>query len=159
MSSFETGNQAIRFRITGKQSIERLEPLMGRLFPNSLWCDSVNQPLDFVWETTCEKTHRESHANAKVLSRLHNTQVIESKANLAFLQESMDVPTVETYVTSDYSVILPWLQKRYENDNGWWVLKASHGNGGKDIWLINPSNYNEICSEITVNQEYVLQRY
>ncbi len=162
MASF-TSESPFRFRITGKQSIERLEPLTRQLFPFAEWCDEGDKPLDFVWETTCEKSHRDAHAQAIVLSRLHNTQVIESKANLAFLQETMDVATVESYVITNYSKLLPWLEKRYEgNDENeysvWWVLKASHGNGGKDIWLINRTNYKEIIAELSVQQEYVLQR-
>lgn len=162
MTSF-CSSEPLRFRVTGKQSVERLEPLVRKLFPTSVWCDDVEQPLDFVWETTCEKSHKEVHANAKVLSRLHNTQVIESKANLAFLQETMDIPTIETYVATDNADILPWLEQRFCRDadgsREWWVLKASHGNGGKDIWLVNQSNYRAICAEVSVKQEYVLQRY
>ena len=42
-----------------------------------------------VWETTCEQTWRAAHSQALVLNKLHNSTVLEDKANLAFLQVGM----------------------------------------------------------------------
>ena len=47
--------------------------------------------------------------------------------------------------------------------NDWWILKASRGNGGKDIWILNHTNYKNVLSalntsEISSKEEYVVQR-
>ena len=34
-----------------------------------------------------------------------------------------------------------------EIDGDWWVLKASGGNGGKDVWVVNRSNYRQVIEE------------
>ena len=49
------------YRITGPQSIERLEPLLLLLSSSIIWkpIDSNNDnKLSFVWETTCERNWR-----------------------------------------------------------------------------------------------------
>ena len=88
------------YRITGKQSIERLEPLLHNRFTHlGPWgsvdegsqqdSDGEDKCLDLVWETTCEQTWRTRHNLATVLNRLHNTQILEDKSNLAFLQQKI----------------------------------------------------------------------
>lgn len=90
------------YRITGKQSIERLEPLLCSRFKHmGPWgavdgkhqhqrgVEGEDTPIDLVWETTCEQTWRTRHNSAIVLNKLHNTQILEDKANLAYLQQKI----------------------------------------------------------------------
>ena len=48
------------YRITGPQSIERLEPLLSSLSSSIIWkpIDNNDNKISFVWETTCEKNWR-----------------------------------------------------------------------------------------------------
>ena len=48
------------YRITGPQSIERLEPLLSSLSSSLIWkpIDDSDNTISFVWETTCEKNWR-----------------------------------------------------------------------------------------------------
>lgn len=41
----------------------------------------------------------------------------------------------------------------------WWALKASKGNGGRDVWVVNRFNYTEVFNTVPTNDEYILQRY
>jgi hypothetical protein len=88
------------YRITGPQSIERLEPLVARL--DGSWRAfeqaTSNARIDLVWETTCEKTMKHYHDTAIVFNKLHNCQIIESKSNLAYLQRRMKRPTLTTFI-------------------------------------------------------------
>ena len=84
------------YRITGKQSIERLEPLLHSRFKHLGPWGAVDEEnprdpvkIDLVWETTCEQTWRTRHNAATVLNRLHNTQILEDKSNLAYLQQKI----------------------------------------------------------------------
>lgn len=78
--SFNIGME-LTFRITGPQSIERLEPLIYKLNDRHIRCVKVidvSQIIDvmhFVWETYSEKAWRKYHNSALVLNRLHNSQV------------------------------------------------------------------------------------
>ena len=138
------------FRITGPQSIERLEPLVPRVVEGAVPLDprsvgplkgvesSANEKLDFVWETTCEMTMRDRHSQATVLNKLHNVVILEDKANLAFLQMRMNCPVLETFVASSPHDVHTWASKRWVDgadtpsgsvDGDWWVVKASAGNG------------------------------
>ena len=140
------------FRITGPQSIDRLEPLVPQVVQSAeKWTGSASTPsgegrsqdkLNFVWETTCEMTMRERHCEATVLNKLHNVVILEDKANLAFLQMRMNCPVLETYVANSPGEVRAWASKRWTDatkdiggpmDGDWWVVKASAGNGGKDI--------------------------
>jgi hypothetical protein len=40
----------------------------------------------------------------------------------------------------------------------WWALKASKGNGGKDVWVINRNNFAEVLASVPAKDEYILQR-
>ena len=33
-------------------------------------------------------------------------------------------------------------------DGDWWVVKASAGNGGKDIWVMARHNFNTVLAEL-----------
>lgn len=159
------------YRITGKQSIERLDPLVANVVTNcSAWNKDVdlNRPLDFVWETTCEKELREYHNVAKVTNKLHNSQIIESKSSLAYLQLLVDYPMLETRVAYSSAEVEAWAKKRWPmeavpqcetEDRDWWVVKASKGNGGRDVWVFNRSNHEKVVTELPANEEYVIQRY
>ena len=93
--------EELMYRITGPQSIERLESLVSLVISRSrsLCAGSGSkdasssapspQPVHFVWETTCEQTWREFHSQALVLNKLHNITILEDKANLAFVQLRM----------------------------------------------------------------------
>lgn len=182
-SHSSSDRKPLLYRITGPQSIERIDPLLQNI-EDFIWTkadDSVS-PLDFVWETTCKIADKSQHIGATVLNRLHNSQIIEDKSNLAFLQLQMETKnssgTLETYVAKDSSGVLRWVNKRWElsdenkkkndctiplnveeitpiNDNcavDWWVVKASKGNGGRDIWIMNEKNYRNVLAELTANE-------
>ena len=171
-SSSSSDDDDIYYRITGPQSIDRLEPLL--LSSSSFkWkaLDSSNtQPISFVWETTCEKSWRERHNSALVLNKLHNTIIIENKSNLAFLQLRMNPDkdirnygVLKTYVASSGSLVKQWAYNQWNTDTNknhdWWVVKASKGNGGRDIFVINNANYHHVLSLLNDNDEYVIQKY
>jgi hypothetical protein len=55
-------------------------------------------------------------------------------------------------------------QNRNKNDSlftedDWWAVKASKGNGGRDVWIMNKKNYKQIISQIPTKDEYVIQRF
>ena len=159
------------YRITGKQSVERLDPLVSRVVSNCCAWDKdthTNRQLDFVWETTCEKDLRERHNSAKVINKLHNSQIIESKSSLAYLQLLVDYPMLDTKVAYSSAEVEGWAKRRWYSasntqceteDRDWWVVKASKGNGGRDVWVFNKSNHEKVISELPPNEEYVIQRY
>jgi hypothetical protein len=130
-------------------------------------CEFDCHSLDIVWETSCEKTWHDRHVNAFVINRLHNTSIIENKGNLAFLQLKMSVPVLESYVANNLMELKTWFDNRWNglNNQGatpamdWWVVKASKGNGGKDVWIINANNFSDIISSIPKQEELVIQKY
>lgn len=156
------------YRITGKQSIERLDPIILSLVPNQSLsgCNAADR-LDFVWETTCEKSLRAQHQSACILNKLHNSQIIESKSMLAYLQLLVDFPMLETFVAENASSVEMWAKRRWNKptDNNcsnlrdWWVVKASKGNGGRDIWIMYEENCEKVVSDLPSSDEYVIQRY
>ena len=87
MAAFDDKNDTkttYLYRITGPQSIERLEPLLIQLFQETTnggmnilkSAQSVNDgELTIVWETTCEKAWRQRHSHALILNKLNNSQV------------------------------------------------------------------------------------
>ena len=119
-------SMSLSYRITGPQSIERLDPLVTQVLVGAIRADEVDKtapsvsaeeavqrPLDFVWETACEQTWRARHSEARILNRLHNTIIIEDKSNLAFLQLRMDCPVLETYVACSPSDVKVWAEMRW----------------------------------------------
>jgi hypothetical protein len=162
-------------RVTGKQSVERLEPLIASVVPATTFCDATVLrsgkilKLDFVWETTCEKDLKQFHQNATILNRLHNSHIIESKASFAYLQLIIQCPMLETRVAVSAREVAGWAERRWgtpqisdvdENtsERDWWVVKASKGNGGRDIWVFNPQNFREVIPQLPVEEEYVIQK-
>lgn len=113
------------------------------------------------------------------MNKLHNTTILESKSNLAFLQLRMSCSSndndnygvLETYVASSGSLVKKWVYDRWsdsfnynnknrnDNNNDWWVIKASKGNGGRDIFIINNNNYDSVLILLNDNDEYVIQKY
>ncbi len=182
------------FRVTGPQSIERLEPLVPQVVPGAVSiCSQEGQSgakleasgaerLDFVWETACEMTWRARHSEATVLNKLHNVVILEDKANLAFLQLRMNCPVIDTFIASCAEDVGGWAKRKWSStcassspsssssssgskngkvydENDWWVVKASAGNGGKDIWVMTCDNYGEVLSELPSGETFVMQRY
>lgn len=170
----------LSYRITGPHSIDRLEQLLATLNPNVSWepadLNSLpNRMIDFVWETNCEKEWRKAHDNAVVLNRLHNSIIIENKANLAFLQLRMKCNTLKTFICNSRSDLWKFAKSKWEVSTvfnidvpvgvvnvpstlDWWVVKASQGNGGRDIWILNQNNYKEVLSDLDSDEEYVIQQ-
>lgn len=180
----------IHYRITGKQSVERLDPLIEKLSSETekfvsfgvdvsneysshrvheLLAESSSISTLIVWETTCEKELRGVHQSAVIRNKLPNSQVLESKANFAFLQQEMPSNReLTTYVAKSGKQVCAWAQKRWDtsSSNGqdlttsdWWVVKASNGNGGRDIWMIHRDNYLTALDDLPDDHEYVIQRY
>lgn len=168
---------AVSYRITGPQSIERLDPLL-KSIEGLKWTrtnDSTSS-LHFVWETSCKKSERNQHTESVVCNRLHNSQIVEDKSNLAFLQVQMataDASVVlETYVTRDLAGVANWFGNRWgqkgeetrdiirsRNSNpsvscngDWWIVKASKGNGGRDVWVVHPDNSSDVLSLLPPNE-------
>jgi hypothetical protein len=84
--------QTLTYRITGPQSIDRLKPLFAYLESGTnSWTEfclhSTPSPIDqidFIWETTVEKSFKRFHDGAKILNRLHNSVVSETCTLYAF---------------------------------------------------------------------------
>jgi hypothetical protein len=176
MAAFASEADNFVCRVTGKQSVERLIPLVKALRANisDLSNDDVPPAAchpHFVWETTCEKDWKLYHANAVVRNKLNNTQVIESKSNVVFLQLNMSISSLESYVAKNSSEVSHWAGEHWRenrslsenvdcsNERDWWAVKASNGNGGKDIWIVNQNNHKQAIAELPPNEEYVIQRY
>ena len=108
------------FKITGPQSIERLQPLL-KSTKDLQWRIAIDSKSDlhFVWETSCKISERDQHLNSQIHNRLHNSQIIEDKSNLAFLQlrmtASIAVSLLETYVVENSVGIKEWFLKRWES--------------------------------------------
>ncbi len=160
----------INYRITGPQSIERLDPLLKTLFPaKNIESESENMhesdsTVHFVWETTCEKTLRNCHKRALITNKLNNAQVIESKSSFAYLQLKMSVPCLTTYTANSSLEVSMWANKHWpmngtlDDQKDWWAVKASNGNGGKDIWIVNRSNFTKVVGQLPAEDKYVIQR-
>ena len=194
-SSSGTGRRTLSYRVTGLQSIDRIDPIL-QSFDEFDWI-SINhstKALDFVWETTCTVIQRNQHIEARILNKLHNSQIIEDKSNLAFLQlrlmDSSYSEFLETYVAKNANEVSRWVTKRWMRstasikdrtnllpgelesgsnmeasksilsqpqnpvsdnrcyDTDWWVVKASKGNGGRDIWILNKDNAEAVLSDL-----------
>ena len=174
------------FRVTGKQSVERLVPLVSEIFQGiattfHLHDGDLRVPT-FVWETTCRKEWRAIHNHALVLNKLHNSHVLESKSSMAFLQLTMKGPSLETFVAYSASEVALWAKKRWSecsppreassslageatldeaklvSQRDWWMVKASRGNGGRDVWVFNAGNVEAVVADLHEDQEYVIQR-
>jgi hypothetical protein len=156
--------------ITGQQSIERIQPLLCLLQTDFDLYDAKSNPI-FVWETTCSKKMRSFHNSAEIINKLNNTQIIENKGELAYLQLRMKKKTLTTFLALNAREVEHWTNIVFGDynklnldnlsiaDNDWWAVKASKGNGGRDVWIINKKNYKEIITQIPANDEYVIQRF
>lgn len=129
MNASDAARQRICFfRITGPQSIERLQPLLKSII-GFQWTTPIDSKsnLDFVWETSCKVSERDQHLGSKIHNRLHNSQIIEDKSNLAFLQvrmiASVSSELLETYVAEDSSGIRKWFLERWESGEPSEVLR------------------------------------
>jgi hypothetical protein len=108
------------YRITGAQTIVRIEPLLKPL----LCCDwrLVNDSftsVHFVWETSCKIIERVQHLESAILNKLHNSFIIEDKSNLAYLQLIISrnslVEVLETYVAIGLAGVTKWASNRWES--------------------------------------------
>ncbi|CAM9655530.1 unnamed protein product, partial [Ectocarpus fasciculatus] len=171
------------YRITGPQSIERLNPLLQLISkPHDSaapvqwrWAEDSDTQLSFVWETACEKAWRDRHLQAGVLNRLNNSQVLEDKSNLAYLQLNMTVPVLETFIARCPDDFRRWADNRWSPEEpgatgaaclhdisdslDWWAVKAARGNGGKDVWITNRDNYADTFAQLPRQGELVIQKY
>ncbi|RYG68782.1 hypothetical protein EON64_04380 [archaeon] len=172
----------IEYRITGKRSVERLEPLLHQIHPALKFlpyqnCDSLAnegstcaQRMGFVWETYCEKTYWELHNRAVVLNRLHNNAILESKSNFAYLGHLVqEHRMLETFVARNSEELLNWIERRWgsaavprdgdddgDDERDWWAVKVSAGNGGRDVHIMNRQNWRYVLQGLP-NEEAVLQ--
>jgi hypothetical protein len=122
--ALETGidSRVLFYRITGAQSIVRIEPLLKPL----LCCDwrLVNDSVTsvhFVWETSCKIIERVQHLESAILNKLNNSCIIEDKSNLAYLQLIMSrnslLEVLETYVAIGLAGATKWASNRWESMN------------------------------------------
>ena len=157
------------YRVTGPQSIVRLDPIVKSFLKLGHWVQAHDPTtecrIDFVWETACEKCWRTRHFNALILNKLHNTAVLESKSNLAFLQQIIPRPMLPTFVAASGIEVVEWATRKWTSSTfdtrsrDIWAVKAADGNGGKDVWFIDPDNYQKVCQEFPSNTEFVIQKY
>jgi hypothetical protein len=103
---------------------------------------------------------------------------MEDKGNLAFLElKSQYSHRLETLIATTPAVFASWAIKRWaapintnvsddctsaggsSDTSDWWAVKASRGNGGKDVWIVNRSNFAAVISELPKDGELVIQRY
>ncbi|CAM9193019.1 unnamed protein product [Chrysoparadoxa australica] len=114
----------LRFRVTGDAAVRRLRPIL----ESPVWAENygvtwemvdtaesrVQQPLDFVYETTVSREWSEFHSAAGVRNKLSGSSVLEDKARMALLQrESMSLPGLATEVMKDVSAVGAWAQERW----------------------------------------------
>ena len=76
---------------------------------------------------------------------------------------------LETYVAQNVIAIRNWMSHRWttkydnltETSDDWWIIKSSRGNGGRDIWIVNCLNYNEVLLDIPGQGQgdFVVQKY
>mmetsp|Transcript_30998 Transcript_30998/g.40931 ORF Transcript_30998/g.40931 Transcript_30998/m.40931 type:complete len:430 (+) Transcript_30998:74-1363(+) len=159
------------FRITGEASIRRITPVLLKTGKAKaiVWKEAKdqNEKIDFVWETTVSMIWKDAHREAAVLNRLHNSYILEDKGNMALLQQRMKCQTLETYIMPDRCSVAHWVRKRWASgvekistiEFDWWMVKASKGNGGADIWVLHQDNYNEVLDKIAEDEELVVQKY
>lgn len=161
----------VTYRITGKQSIERLEPLLARVHPRLRFIScsdpSPSQAITFVWETYCEKAFKDAHNNAVILNRLHNSSILESKSHFAYLRLLPPYPALlETYVARNRAEVASWMARRFQDGaagtgtgtGGWWAVKASAANGGRDVHIVHATNHAIVVPHLA-DEETVIQRY
>lgn len=155
----------LRYRVTGVAARARIPPLLTNLHPLIRWveCTSPDDTPTFVYETTCEKTFKACHNRATVLNRLHNSQILENKANLAVLQTAMDIDMLKTYLAQGRDEVRDWCDWKFgkstvDGELDWWVLKASQGNGGRDIWIVSKENFERILIDIPPHDHFVIQK-
>ena len=94
-------------------------------------------------------------------------QVLEDKANLAYLQLRMTVPVLETYIARCPEEFMLWACSHWPEDIStesssehldWYAVKAAKGNGGKDVWIASKDTFRDIYSELPAHGELVIQK-
>jgi hypothetical protein len=98
-------------------------------------------------------------------SRWANSEVL-SENNHNFTEECIDLETSfakVSFLNEPHSWSVPFdnfsAEDVVEMDLAdWWALKASRGNGGRDVWVINRFNYTEVLATVPTKDEYILQR-
>ena len=70
----------------------------------------------------------------------------------------------DKYASEYNRVLQEESSKGCSTTNDWWFVKASKGNGGRDIWIINQNNYaitlaNIATSTNNTTDEFVIQQY
>jgi len=127
-----------------------------------------NEKMIFVWETTVTSEWKEAHRDAIILNRLHNSQIFEDKGNMAILQARMNLPVLQTFILNDLESLKRWARQRWKSceqaqslrvNDDWWIAKASKGNGGADIWVIQQENFEDVLKKLPKSDEFVVQRY
>lgn len=131
----------VYYRVTGKQSVERLDPLFQTLSSEKVEFVSIatgpdlvvssseakdvlanmenTRPL-IVWETTCEKELKPLHQQALVYNKMLNSQILESKANFAFLQ--VNIPScadLTTFIAQTGREVVGWAERRWSGYSGY----------------------------------------
>lgn len=44
------------------------------------------------------------------------------------------------------------LFQRHQFRDDWWVVKVSKGNGGRDIWIVNPDNFQQVLPNLHIKE-------
>lgn len=112
--------------------MHRVQPcIRGQLSARNCCTARANGQVDFCWETTCERLWERAHAAATVRSRLHFSQVLEDKANFAYLQQLLGRHGLESYVAKGRNEVRRWAERRWKSAGSeaaaddWWVVKSA----------------------------------
>jgi len=68
----------------------------------------------------------------------------------------MEHPMLETFIAYKRVMVAQWAASRWpmgvapEEGFDWWCVKASRGNGGRDVWVMHPGNVDEVNEELTL---------
>jgi hypothetical protein len=82
----------------------------------------------------------------------------------------MAVPVLDTLLARSPAEYQRWAKQHFaaaaeegEGEGGkdmdWWAVKSALGNGGKDVWITNRNNFEEVASQVPQQGELVIQKY
>lgn len=94
----------------------------------------------------------------------------------------MTAPTLESYIAAGRTEVDRWANLRFRPDStkilqppeqgskaqlqhsaggelegDWWCVKASGGNGGMDVWVMDEGNWMAVVEQLHETEEYVIQ--
>ena len=86
------------------------------------------------------------------------TKIANNSSDVVLWAERRWGKLPERLVTEDLQPALTVTKTTTAAPRDWWMVKASKGNGGRDVWVLNEDNYARVLSELAPQDEYVIQR-